>query len=134
MTTENNILIAEFIGAKKCKDWQNVDAYEHEFFNHFEWSNRFQDNLEINTYKASELQFDSDWNWLMQVIGKIEKLGYWTEIRNHNINEVTTTIGDLKDWNYTFPPTARVSGSNKLETTYKACVKFIELYNQNSLK
>jgi len=48
---------------------------------HLQWSNRFQDSLELYEYRYSELQYHCDWNWLINVVEKIESLGYKTIIQ-----------------------------------------------------
>lgn len=65
------------------------------------------------------LSFDSDWNWLMQVVEKIESLGVVVEIRE-NVCYIETTPNDY----YSELETT------KIQAVYKACVEFIKWYNE----
>jgi hypothetical protein len=76
-TLEYNKRCAEFLGATPTKDWLGKDGYElkdNELWYHTQWSNRFQDTLELYSYRYSDLKFHSDWNWIMEVVEAIEKL------------------------------------------------------------
>ena len=89
MTTENNKIIAEFMGATLTKD----------------------------------LKYHLDWNWLMEVVEKIESLGYRVTIVRHicriDLTEESKLIisEDIK----------------KIEAVYMVCFKFIQWYNQNKI-
>jgi hypothetical protein len=61
------------------------------------------------------IKYDKDWNWLMQVVEKIDTV---------------CGIG-LHEWD------EYINGalcSKSIETTYNACVEFIKWYNENSAK
>lgn len=97
-TTENNKLIAEFIGTDVT-----VDMY------YLETSKRY-----VN---KNDLKFHSDWNWLMQVVEKIESL----EDNNH-----------LMDC---FKQSNKVCGLpiyTKIDKVYNACIEFIKWYNEQN--
>ena len=69
---------------------------------------------------ANDLLYDSSWDWLMLVVGKIEGLGYWFDrIR-----------GDvwLKDDNGTVIINNQFH-SGGIEAYYKVVVEFIKWYN-----
>ena len=109
-TTENTKLIAEFMG------WTLDDKYLNSYrkFN----SNTFKYSL------LSDLKYHSDWNWLMDVVGKIENFGFEffivesrCKIAHNTDNSIETIIG--------FEITGR-----KIEATYNACVEFIKWYNK----
>jgi hypothetical protein len=108
-TTENNKLIAEFLG-------QNKMPYEFPQFGYIktngDWNDTFFDN---------QLKFHKDWNWLMEVVEKIESLcnnrGFEISSRFVHIrvnNNLTISSGVC---------------SNRIEAVYNACVEFIKWYN-----
>jgi hypothetical protein len=61
-TTQENILIAEFMGYEIQKDPTE------RFFG------RYKTPITKVWIKENELSFDTDWNWLMEVVRKIEQL------------------------------------------------------------
>jgi len=68
--------------------------------------------------------FKEDWNALMQVVGKIEDLGYfcminrWTSVyTGSKIERISVTT---------------VEGNSKLINTYQAVVEFVKWYNKQS--
>ena len=71
------------------------------------------------------LQFHTDWNWLMQVVEKIESLGYWTELLGGCHQEFRIgKINQIKEF-------INKDGSDKKEAVYNACIEFIKWYNEN---
>jgi hypothetical protein len=118
-TTENNKLIAEFMGLKIITDGIS-------FFD--------------TNYKALK-RYDTDWNWLMEVVEKISRIPN----RNENglyayevcveLSPITgITIEDMYRRNF-----GGEEGYEKqvfykddfLTNTYKAVVEFIKWFNQN---
>ena len=112
---ENNKLIAEFL------DWEFDDLSETfetpflklvdpEAFGDEQFSCKLQD---------FELEFHSDWNWLMKVVEKIK-----TKIGVKIIDECTK-----EEWrvitNFT-----NLKITSKIETVYNACIEFIKWYNK----
>jgi hypothetical protein len=70
---EGNILIARFMGYKTYKELQTLpeeDKFLSDcFFMH--------DNADFNfNWEPESLRYQSDWNWLMKVVEKIESLDY----------------------------------------------------------
>lgn len=103
-TTENNKKIAEFMG------------------------HRYDDNRNSHSssdfyYEDSELEYNSSWDWLMEVVEKIENLNYRV-----SITEFATNISDetlkISQWQ---PKT-------KILRTYEAIISFIDWYNKNGAK
>ena len=106
-TTEKNKIIAEFMGYIK-------NTPSKDFFQHPTEKNRY-DRIEF-------LSYDSDWNWLMEVVEKIESLGYRIEIVKH--------IGRIYLSN---KETIIISENTpKIEAVYIACVEFIKWYNNQN--
>ena len=109
MTTENNKIIAEFMGMKPHNK-NDLEGF---------WTNTIKVH-EFNN--VMNLKFHSDWNWLMEVVEKIESLG------NFNVS--------IEFGNCTISGTFTVSKTNKtkIEAVYNACLAFIEWYNENAVK
>ena len=99
----NNILIAEFMQLE-----QNDDCYIYD--------------AQIGTehIKAECLEYDENWNWLMNVVERIEQnelidvdiLQYGTIIRTEHKDIVNNV--------------ANISFTNKIEHTYDAVIKYIK--------
>lgn len=124
MNTENNKLIAEFLGKKSYLI--DTDGY----------------SKPLSVFNSKELRFDKDWNWLMVAVEKIESLEINVEIKSQwsvfvkaNVHQTT-----IKVFKYTKLYTAYSSeeattiytdpNTNKLENVYEAVVKFIEFYKK----
>ena len=102
----NNKLIAEFIGYKEYVNEGAIQLY-------------IKDKV---VKSIGQLDFHSDWNWLMQVVEKIESLGYRVTIVRHicriDLTEESKLIisEDIK----------------KIEAVYTACLEFIKWYNKQN--
>ena len=119
-TTENNKLIAEFMGYNKTtmnngkkELWTIGSTSDNK--NYFEF--------------VDGLVFHSDWNWLMQVVEKIEK--------EHEFNTKLWYNRTRKDYQmqlfYTdFEKDIIVNSKSKIEAVYNACIEFIKWYNQQN--
>ena len=109
MNTENK-LIAEFMG------FELQNNPNERWFN--QWFTKETLNKPYNS-RIEILHFDTDWNWLMEVVEKVESLGVIVEIRE-NVCYISpfpnNYICELKD--------------TKLQATYKAVVEFIKWYNK----
>ena len=127
MTTENNKIIAEFMGYI-----DNGCSEEGFLINPI---TNFDE--EIN-----DLKYHNDWNWLMEVVEKIESLGYWTEICYSNLGTKTRegkiTWCEITKENHLdlfkddcFTKIVRTEGSKK-EAVYNACIEFIKWYNEQN--
>jgi len=79
---------------------------------------------------ANELYYDRNWEWLMAVCEKIEKLGYIIHIISDDMNTETT----IEESGYQYITHAFVEDINKKRGVYKACVIFIEQYMAKTLK
>ena len=111
-TEENNRMIAEFLGYSQPHPDYNGATY---------WYKEGKAPLTI-------LSFNYDWNWLMEVVDRIESiddgafdvniLKNGTQIVNYA--EMTTIVENVAD----------VSFESKIEHVYKAVVEFINIYNQ----
>ncbi len=111
-TTENNKLIAEFMGAKYDKD-TTFPIHKNDLWLPNHGVCNFVDN------NGKSLKFHSDWNWLMEVVEKIELEGHKLSNISKYIHN-NKTIFDLK-----------LSEVN-IVTVYDYVVEFIIWYNQQN--
>ena len=109
--TENNKLIAEFLNVKMhpCETIEKLKFLP------------MEERGIYNGYFIDELKFHSDWNWLMEVVEKIESLGYRIEIVKH-ICRVYLSDKETIIISENIP---------KIEAVYNACIEFIKWYNEN---
>jgi hypothetical protein len=133
-TTENNVLIAKFM--------QNITI-------------DMNDNIKED---LGSFKYHIDWNWLMEVVEKIENLGcneimgrklYSRFEINHNCiklhwskdNKYQLFIESKQDWKEDSSKGLskeyiRISineNATKLEAIYSMCVEFIKWYNENKI-
>lgn len=108
MTTTDNKLIADFMNSKISEN-----------------------NYFINgMYKeVNNLKYDTNWNWLMEVVEKIENTKIDNTIFDVFITKDKTHIHYSKN-NEWFSNIFLHEGNNKLENTYNACIEFIKWYNK----
>ena len=113
-TTENNKIIAEFMGVDYNTQIAIIcsDLYEQGYR-----STEIINNLEpLIPYSF----YHSDWNWLMEVVEKIENLGY-TVNYYYGICEIVHSDSDFK----------RIIGVSdnylRFEAYYDACIELIKL-------
>jgi hypothetical protein len=100
-TIENNILLAEFMQPS----FNGFGTYD------------FDGELLTKEY----LKFHSDWNWLMQVVEKIESLGVVVEVRENVCYIEETSKEYFSELEVT-----------KILATYKACVHFVKCYYEQN--
>ena len=105
METSNKI-IAEFMGYIKhtqTKAYLTTDGYFHE----------------------RDLKFHKDWNWLMEVVEKIESIGFTFETKKNWARITRKGENIILRWE---------EDKTKIEAVYNACIEFIKWYNENSAK
>jgi hypothetical protein len=105
MKTDNNKLLAKFLGYKPN-------------------TNGVYPIVCINEGKGWHLEtmkFSYDWNWLVQVVDKIESLGYMVVIQGTLCNIAT---------NKYFKGIIIKNLDTKIESVYNACVDFVKWYNE----
>lgn len=113
MTTENNKIIAEFMGYEIQKDPTE------RFFG------RYKQPLGAWT-KEIDLSFHHDWSWLMEVVEKIESLNFDFAIYTGSAISIINT----KD--FPFDEIINLVASSKIQAVYNACVEFIKWYNEQN--
>jgi hypothetical protein len=97
----NNILIAEFMGINHLDDDKYINNLK---------EMKAEGLYFEQGYMTSELKFDTDWNWLMQVVEKTLTVGDDTNQWDNVLNELQSV--DIKN-------------------VYEACIEFIKWYNEN---
>jgi uncharacterized protein (UPF0335 family) len=113
-TTENNKLIAEFMGFQKT----NIGWYDSE-----ETMPPLSNTYDSNTFDEHELAFHEEWDWLMPVVESMESMGYnvsimrrcWVVVFDTNVMKEIVSIERR---------------ASKLKVTYEAVVEFIKQYNK----
>jgi hypothetical protein len=135
---EGNKLIAVFMGCELL-DFPKTENYIGESWYCGDFLKPFDDRTPAKV-RTELLKFNSDWNWLMPVADKIEKLstseGLPQDARNRFFISIKTPSGVgyiTKDDTCKMPvPTdARVFGESRIESTWLAVVAFIKWLNQN---
>lgn len=150
-TQENNKILAEFMGMvydnhdnQPNKYWLLTDEQK------FTTSNTYPQN--------KDLMFDSDWNWLMEVVEKIENLGCNVimgrtiysrfQIEHNHVklnwssnNNYQLFLEVLPSWmegrknslimSKKYLRAEIKTETTKLEAVYIACVEFVKWYNLN---
>jgi hypothetical protein len=81
-----------------------------------------------NNTSTHELRYDTNWNWLMHVVDKIESLGSPVFISSNSCTiyervDFSTNRGDwfVQEYDHT-----------KIDATWKACVAYIKWYNERN--
>ena len=149
MTIENNKIIAEFM---ECEKSTSVGSKvliigESDFSGQIgqytgiaqenstgvylskDGSTRWFDLDEIKNIDFKDVKnYHSDWNWLMEVVEKIEE----TEIENNIL--MLESIGN--EAKFIYDDGCRFLNSNigetKIEAVYNACLEFIKWYNEQN--
>lgn len=109
-TTENNKIIAEF-----------MELFESSI-NGIYWTDYvIEENHKIGIGSMTELHYHSDWNWLMKVVEKCEKIRLNSSISAVKYDKIMDLI---------------VNGlqQTNIDLVYKSCIEFIKWYNQQNQK
>lgn len=121
---EGNDLLAKFMGMTYEDSWSrlwkpNINITPPEFFNYL--------CEQMGDYKwyIDELKFNLDWNWIMPVVEKIEKL---PEILSFDIFSCDVIV-QLNSGRMLMEDCAK---QPKLQAVYKACIRIIKEHNENS--
>jgi len=113
MNTENNILLAEFMGFEVIKEKDFLDYT----------AGQMTDKTIID----STLKYHNSWDWLMKVVDKIESV---------NDNEFVVEISDAMCEITGFEENADIKiykcGGDKKDSVYNACIEFIRWYNKQN--
>ena len=145
---ENNKIIAEFMNFPKItnvRDSESGKYYDYWLPNNFNLILEQEIQIESNNgwglvhqdcVFVRDLIFHSDWNWLMEVVEKIENI----KIKDYSIStDITDDKTFINVWHYGDGGKWSILISNlneeykdfnKMQRTYKAVVKFINFYNK----
>ena len=120
MTTENNKIIAEFLGATLTKDLQIMyPVYEGD-----------------SSY-VKDLKYHLDWNWLMEVVEKITSILMLDDNFKYNYLYIGYDFEDKEHYvNLYVSEDIQLNGSSKnskIQAVYNACLEFIKWYNENKI-
>lgn len=122
--TENNQLIAEFMGVfDKILSTGNIHSWSDAPFYYTTEDTRGKVIKNISKYS----KYSKDWNWLMQVVEKIENLSKEGETYMFSITKFSARV--------TYKGSRIVDlpiDNTKIEAVYNACVEFIKWYNKNN--
>jgi hypothetical protein len=117
MNTENNRIIVDFMGIKPVYVFGKYSlAKDHIHVN------CTTETETLNSFCKST-KYHSDWNWLMEVVEKIEILGYRVTIEEHFCRVELIILDDIVVSRRDIP---------KIQAVYTACLNFIKWYNEQS--
>lgn len=125
---ENNKLIAEFMGEfDKILSTGNIHSWSDAPFYYTTEDTKEKVIKNISKYS----KYSKDWNWLMKVVEKIEK------IPEKNDNWFNVTVGAscycvIQDATGELDLEIIGDGKTKIEAVYNACVEFIKWYNKQN--
>lgn len=140
--TENNKMIAEFMGGLWNESSQKYGIGNAQYLDIGTFKNLVKAKYH---YSLNELSYHSDWNWLMEVVEKIESLNLGnTTIKtvfseedlyiNSNVSFLimykecyVNFFGEMKVYENWISVT---ECNSKIEAVYTACVEFIKWYNE----
>ena len=116
MTTENNKLIAEFMGEKlPYKNEQNKWEFD------VQGAGKISSTNIEDLFRFMGYNYHNDWNYLMLVVEKIESIK-GTQIFINGISCEIMFKGKTISKHF----------NTKIEAVYNACVTFIEWYNKQT--
>lgn len=115
---ENNRLIAEFMAFQTRTDAIDDRVLAYYVGNVIKNADNSKNKNEENVFHPEDMRFDTDWNWLMEVVEKIESLSFDVVI-NYNICTITNGENEF-----------RHEVGQKIYATYQAVIEFINWYNE----
>ena len=107
----NNKIIAEFMGNRNYLYNNDKSA------RYFILTNTAGEELIVN--------YDNDWGLLMEVVEKIESIGFTFETKKNWARITRKGENIILRWE---------EDKTKIEAVYNACIEFIKWYNENSAK
>ena len=119
-TTENNKIIAEFMGGLKDGE-SRLSLQNNEIWLPIHGVCHLGNSGKV-------LKYHSSWDWLMEVV---EKIRFTQECSDFNINYTCDVKIECEDYNQFF----EVYTDNKVNTlqaVYNACIEFIKWHNEQN--
>lgn len=107
----NNKLIAEFLGLETIR------------FNKEMYLLKWKKNL-VQPKDDTIFKFDTDWNWLMNAVDKIESDNFSIEMNKQEDGDYQCLITKGNDIIF------QTFSNTKLKATYNAVVEFIKFHNE----
>lgn len=124
-TKEKNKLLAEFLELKPINVFGRYSISK----NHIHVNCETEEEAFESFCKSAK--FDTDWNWLMEVVEKIENLNEYISIylypQGCTISKCKEFEGDKDYFDIS------IDGDSKIEAVYNACVEFIQWYYRQNL-
>ena len=124
---ENNKIIAEFL------DWGFDDlseTFETPFLKLVD-PNAFGDEQYSCKLQDFELEFHSDWNWLMRVVEKIENLQDENNCAIYNV-QIEQSFTEIIDNHTSETIIYDIDADSKIEAVYNTVIEFIKWYNEQN--
>ena len=124
---ENNKIIAEFL------DWEFDDlseTFETPFLKLVE-PQAFGDEQFSCKLQDFELEFHSDWNWLMRVVEKIENLQDENNCAIYNV-QIEQSFTEIIDNHTSETIIYDIDADSKIEAVYNIVIEFIKWYNEQN--
>lgn len=120
MNTENNILIAEFMGGENQNRFiPSRNCIEFDKKAHHGITN-------LKSYYYEDSRYSRDWNWLMPVVEKIENDSMYKIRIEGSVVSINNT-----DILHSFGGDFFKTSNSKIEAVYNAVIEFIKWYNEN---
>ena len=133
---ENNKLIAEFMGVfDKILSTGNIHSWSDAPF--YYTTEDTKEKVIKNICKYSK--YDSDWNWLMEVVEKIETLSEFDKLPEFFI--MYDNREEFKGWYWSIEVPKKFNKEcfkhnnreeTKIEAYYNSCLEFIKWYNEQN--
>ena len=142
---ENNKIIAEFMRLNETKMFFNLKTGNYVKKETVDCDIKAVDVYLKNNKPITNFYYHSDWNWLMEVVEKIENLPSRTlqgtyylgnEVKIYkaiNTNTHYCEINLVKESGYRIV-SIQFNKESKIKSVYDACLEFIKWYNLNSEK
>lgn len=134
---DTNKLIAEFLGYAPDEDGMYLmeelvidhvtDTYEFDEENNNRGEVTIREGVTKTGFYPQEMEFNTNWNWLMAVVDRIEGLEDKNRCARFNVNVVQCFVEIVDNENSN--ELVEVDGQNRMDAIYKAVVGFIKWYN-----
>ena len=109
---EWNKLIAEFVGLPCPPVYDETP---------------FGPGVSYGYYSVEELKYHSSWDWIMQVVEKIETDG--SQETGHNEIHITENTCEIFRMSYVKPQFKNFDNKSKINAVWKTVVQYIQWYN-----
>jgi hypothetical protein len=128
---ESNRILADFIGAIQAyKPYVNTDDMEYYMYGVIP-SIEDGEN-EKHYFLPQEMLFDTDWNWLMEVVEKIENISFNKSDIFFNVTIGSGLYCTIQDSNFDGLLEINTSEETRIKTVYQAVLEFIKWYNEQN--